>query len=62
MLSHILITVMPLVHGAAPCSAHALTQAHPTRSYIPLVLKLLVCMHVCVCKWRSVEAGIHNDV
>jgi len=31
MLSHILIMV------TAPCSAHALAQARPTMSYIPLV-------------------------
>ena len=26
------------VHATAPCSAHALTQARPTMSYIPLVI------------------------
>ena len=26
------------VHATAPCSAYALTQAHPTISYIPLVV------------------------
>jgi len=27
------------VHATAPCSAHALAQARPTMSYIPLVLR-----------------------
>ena len=26
------------VHATAPCSAHSLAQAHPTMSYIPLVI------------------------
>jgi len=42
MLNHIL---SGHVHATAPCSAHALVQACPTISYIPLVFIVLMGVH-----------------
>ena len=48
MLGHILMTCQCHVHTTAPCSAHALTQARPTMSYIPLVTLLMQGLLACI--------------